>query len=269
MTDNTIQSFHKKELWPKFESLFIDRYCPDFWSINDINLPYGRVMVMNPSDMPTMLWRANLTKIIDYNTILHDMAKIENAHNIPVGFSISSSWRGDIERFKKLLKENAFELKSRYRWLAKDISVVLDASLYSGFTIEKTKDLTTFADILGVGFSSDLGKIFLQGALKNTDDSTRGYFIAKNPQTKEIVGCAAAYYHGAFSYMNCLAVKPEDRRQGIARDLVNARIGFLKNHGVKYIVTAVNETNENSMQVQQKSGYVHCETTEYWMKSSA
>lgn len=253
-------------LWPAFERLFVDRYCPNFWSIEDIELPYGHVMVIDPNDMQTMLWRGDLTAIADYNTILEDVSKIQERHKIPVGFSISNSWQGDVEGFKDFIKNNGYQLDVRFRWLFKDISDLNPLVSSSGYVIEETRDVDTFASIMRIGFSNDVGDIFLAGALKNIDDQARGYVVAKDPKTMETVGCGAAYYHDECAYMSCLAVKPEHRRRGIAKDLVQARIRFLQENGAKYIVTAVKETNTASLNVQKQSGYVPCATTEYWMK---
>ena len=255
------------DLWPQFESLFIDHYCPNFWSMEDIDLPYGHVMVIDPNDMQSMLWRGDLTKVSDHGHILNDLSEIESKHNIPVGFSISRSWHGDVAAFKDFIKEKGFKPVARFNWLSKDISNIEVEPASSGFIIEETKDVTSFAEIMRIGFSSEVGDMFLEGALKNIEDAARGYFVAKDSETKEVIGCAAAFYHGECAYMSCLAVKPEYRLKGIAKDLVKARIKFLQRNCAKYIVTAVNETNEGSMQVQQNSGYVPCEVTEYWMKS--
>lgn len=256
----------KDDLWPRFESLFIDHYCPDFWSIDDVDLPYGRVMVIDPNDMPTMLWRADLPKQSDFSSVLKDVTQIENKYGIPVGFSISSSWSGDVNAFKEFIKGSGFRLVSRFNWLSKNIANIEVEPGASGFVIEKTKDVHSFAEIMRIGFSNDIGDIFLKGAIENIDDTARGYFIAKDFESGKVVGCAAAYYNDGCAYMSCLAVRPEYRRQGVAKDLVKARIQFLKDNDAKYIVTAVNETNQGSMKVQQNAGYIPCEVTEYWMK---
>lgn len=253
-------------LWPSFESLFLDYYIPNFWSIDDISLSYGHVMVIDPKDMPSMLWRADLEKASNYDSILHDMREIELKHNIPVGFCMSSSWKGDVPEFKKFIERNGFQKKQVFHWLTKDISSIKTDDFSSGFDIEQTKDVETVASIMRIGFSDFVADIFLKGALKNINENARQYYIAKNPKTGEVVGCSAVYYRDQYAYMSCLAVKPEFRLKSIAKDLVKARIRFLQEHGAKYIVTAVNESNQGSLEVQRKSGYVPCDVTEYWMQ---
>lgn len=253
-------------LWPRFESLFLDHYCPNFWSWADIDLPYGSVMVIDPDDMPTMLWRADLNKTSDFGTVLNDLTKIEDEHSVPVGFSISSSWNGDVGSFKEFISRHGFEIKSLYNWLAKDISVTPEQTYQSGFIIEQSNDFEAISNIMEKGFSKEVAQIFLDGAIKNSEDPSRVYFVAKDPNTLEVVGCGAACHRGNLAYMSCLAVDPDYTKRGIAKDLVRARINYLKTQGVDFIVTAVNETNEASMAVQTKSGYKPFETTEYWMK---
>jgi ribosomal protein S18 acetylase RimI-like enzyme len=84
-----------------------------------------------------------------------------------------------------------------------------------------------------------------------------------------VAGCGATYFHGKAGYMSCLAVKPEFRQQNIAKDLVKARIDFLRSNNVGHIINAVKESNTESLAVQSRSGYLPCAITEYWMPSSS
>jgi hypothetical protein len=156
-------------LWPQFENLFLDHYIPNFWSLDDIDLAYGRVMVIDPDDMPSMLWRGDLTQIDSYNQVLEDIKNIETDKNIPIGFCFSSSWKGNIESFQKHVSENGFHRKMSFHWLTKD--------------------------------------------------------------------------------------------------LVRARINFLRKNNIEYITTAVFEKNNKSMKVQLNAGYKPLEITEYWMQA--
>jgi len=253
-------------LWPQFENLFLDHYIPNFWSLEDIDLPYGRVMVIDPDDMPSMLWRGDLTKVDSYDTVLKDIKNIEDGKNIPVGFCFSSSWQGDVESFKKHVSKNGFHKKMSFHWLVKDIRDC-DDDMTSGFIIERIDDPRLMADMMSIGFDEATSRIFVNGALKNIDDPTRGHFVARDPENKNIIGCAAATFHENLAYMSCLAVHPDYRRKSIAKDLVKARIKFLRENNVNFITTAVFEKNNKSMQVQLNAGYDPLEITEYWMQT--
>lgn len=254
------------KIWPEFESLFLDHYVTNFWSIADIDLPYGRVMMIDPRDMPSMLWRADLSKTGSYDQVLSDLNEIESQQNIPVGFAFSSTWNGDIDGFKEYIRTKGFQRKSGFHRLIKDIRNYDSAVFKSGYTIEKTDDPQLMEHMMTIGFDKGTSEIFTNGALRNLNDPTRGYFIARDSQTQNIIGCSAVAFHNNLAYMSCLAVDPEFRRQGIAKDLVRARIQFLKKKKVDFITTSVFEKNEKSMSIQLKAGYELAMTDEYWMK---
>jgi len=253
-------------LWPDFESLFLDYYVPNFWSLDDIDLSYGRVMMIDPRDMPSMLWRADLTKVSCYDDLLSDLETIEKKHNIPVGFAFSTTWNGDIDVFKHHIKNKGFKRKYGFHRLVRDIRHY-NGDLGSGYLIEQTNDPRLMEEMMQVGFDQGTAEIFIDGALKNLSDDWRGYFIAREPKTQDIVGCSAVTYKDNLAYMSCLAVAPNHQRKGVAKDLVHARIQFLKNHNVDFITTSVFEGNDKSMAVQIKSGYELITIDEYWTKT--
>jgi len=254
-------------LWPQCENLFLDHYVPNFWSLDDIDLPYGRVMMIDPRDMPSMLWRCDLNKESSYDQIISDLQNIEKQHDIPVGFAFSTTWKGDIDKFKSFISDKGFKRQCGFHRLIKDIRQDNSASYQSGYMIEQTDDPRLLEEMMEVGFDKGTAEIFINGALKNLEDDWRGYFIARDPKTNEVVGCAAATHVNNLAYMSCLAVHPDHRRKSVAKDLVSARIQFLKNNNVEFITTSVYEKNEKSMAVQLKSGYELVTIDEYWTKT--
>lgn len=255
------------KLWPKFESLFLDHYVPNFWSIADIDLPYGRVMLIDPRDMPSMLWRADLSKVKPYDQVLTDLKEIENQHKIPIGFAFSSTWKGDVDAFKAYIHDHGFTRYRGYHRLIKNIKNYNDYAFQSDVLIEQTNDPRHMEDMMTIGFDTGTSEIFMNGALKNLNDPSRAYFIARDANTQNIISCSAATFKNNVGYMSCLSVHPDHRRRGIAKDMVRARIEFLKSNKVEFITTSVFEENEKSMAVQLKSGYEIVATDEYWEKA--
>jgi len=93
------------------------------------------------------------------------------------------------------------------------------------------------------------------------------FFIAHDGNKP--AGIAGCHYHGNYAYMNCLGVRKDFRQRKCATHLVKERLKFLKDKGVKYIVTNVVAGNTPSLNTQKKIGYSEwCEVSVWTKKDS-
>ena len=70
-----------------------------------------------------------------------------------------------------------------------------------------------------------------------------------------LIGAVIASFDGRKGWINRLAVSPECRRQGVARELINAAENALKKRGASVIGALIFETNEKSLNFFEKVGY--------------
>jgi ribosomal protein S18 acetylase RimI-like enzyme len=255
-------------LWEKVEDLFLKHYCPNFWSDADVIMPYGRVMVIDPADMPSMFWTVDLNAV-DFGDIVEDAKRLENTYKRPVGFAISSSWSGDLEKFRNFLAAKNFEMIGSTCWLVRSLEVHYPrVSLEETFSIEKTEDLDLVANQMAEGFGRETGLLFLHGARWHGPDHHRAYFIARDVVSGMPIGSAAVYVRNGLAYMSGLSVSKDFRKRGIASALVNTRLDFARKAGATMAVTCVWHANVASLATQKHAGYEILENVEYWMPLS-
>lgn len=73
---------------------------------------------------------------------------------------------------------------------------------------------------------------------------------------KRLVGVVIASYDGRMKgWINRLAVDPEYRHRGIARELIQTAEKTLENHGATIFCALIETPNEESLNLFQKMGY--------------
>ncbi|MDO4312765.1 MAG: GNAT family N-acetyltransferase [Eubacteriales bacterium] len=101
--------------------------------------------------------------------------------------------------------------------------------------------------------------------LNNLDDSRDGIdkFIKRNPDTcfvaeieNKIVGAIIVGNDGRRGYIYHTAVNSQYRRQGIARQLVDAAMLALKQCGINKVALVVFDRNENGNDFWQSLGFI-------------
>lgn len=114
--------------------------------------------------------------------------------------------------------------------------------------------------------------------LNNLDDSQEGIasFLKRNPSTcfvaeadREVVGVIISGHDGRRGYIYHTAVKPERRRQGVAKLLVNAALNALKDLGINKVALLVFERNTSANTFWEKVGFTAREDVVYRNKAIA
>lgn len=114
--------------------------------------------------------------------------------------------------------------------------------------------------------------------LNNLDDSQEGIasFLKRNPSTcfvaeadGEVVGVIISGHDGRRGYIYHTAVKPERRRQGVAKLLVNAALNALKDLGINKVALLVFERNTSANTFWEKVGFTAREDVVYRNKAIA
>lgn len=100
--------------------------------------------------------------------------------------------------------------------------------------------------------------------LNNLDDSREGIdrFLKRNPDTcfvaeinSELVGVIMAGNDGRRGYIYHTAVKPQCRKHGIARRLVDSAMQALEQCGINKVALVVFDKNENGNAFWEKLGF--------------
>ena len=100
--------------------------------------------------------------------------------------------------------------------------------------------------------------------LNNLDDSKEGInrFLKRNPDTcfvaecdNQIIGAILVGNDGRRGYIYHTSVAPQYRKQGIARQLVEAAIQELKQCGINKVALVVFNKNENGNAFWEKLGF--------------
>ncbi len=108
--------------------------------------------------------------------------------------------------------------------------------------------------------------------LNNLDDSREGIakFLERNPETcfvavkdDKVIGVIIAGNDGRRGYIYHTAVNPEFRRQGIAKQLVDAALSALKNLGINKVALLVFERNTSANTFWEKIGFTAREDVVY------
>lgn len=112
--------------------------------------------------------------------------------------------------------------------------------------------------------------------LNNLDDSQEGIdkFLKRNPDTcfvaendSELVGVIMAGNDGRRGYIYHTAVKPQYRKQGIARQLVNSAMQVLEQCGINKVALVVFDKNEDGNSFWEQLGFTVREDLVYRNKS--
>lgn len=72
----------------------------------------------------------------------------------------------------------------------------------------------------------------------------------------ELIGVIIGTDDGRKGWINRLAVSPQHRQRGVAKELINALEKALKKRGRKIICTLVEDWNETSLNLFKKVGYI-------------
>lgn len=100
--------------------------------------------------------------------------------------------------------------------------------------------------------------------LNNLDDSREGIskFLQRNPDTcfvaeenEQIIGIILAGSDGRRGYIYHTAVHPEQRRKGIAKNLVETELNALEQIGIHKAALVAFERNESGNQFWEKMGF--------------
>ena len=102
-------------------------------------------------------------------------------------------------------------------------------------------------------------------ALLGAIPSPSVYVVAR--QDERLVGCARAVCTGAILGLFDLLVAPEYRRQGIGRKLVEARLSWGFEKGVRRVYLQVMGNNDAARSLQQGFGFA--EAYRYWYRGSS
>ncbi len=73
---------------------------------------------------------------------------------------------------------------------------------------------------------------------------------------EELMGVIIGTDDGRKGWINRLAVSPQHRQRGVAKELINALEKALKKRGRKIICTLVEDWNETSLNLFKKVGYI-------------
>lgn len=112
--------------------------------------------------------------------------------------------------------------------------------------------------------------------LNNLDDSKEGInrFLKRNPDTcfvaecdNQIIGAILVGNDGRRGYIYHTSVAPQYRKQGIARQLVEAAIQELKQCGINKVALVVFNKNENGNAFWEKLGFTIREDLVYRNKA--
>lgn len=100
--------------------------------------------------------------------------------------------------------------------------------------------------------------------LNNLDDSKDGIarFLERNPETcfvavnnENVIGVIIMGHDGRRGYIYHTAVSPEHRRQGIAKQLVEAALKALKMQGINKVALLVFERNKDGNEFWENIGF--------------
>lgn len=241
--------------WSNFEQFWLD-LCVDYWSPGRTDLTYGTFLPLHPDDDASMLYAVDLT-IETPENILHAVEDLGRKYDRPIGFYITPSWKGDIDGFKAFLAQNDFQETHRMiPHILEDLNVA-DTIRESSFRIEASQDKTIVATIFHEVFGGD--KSYAQFIVDFWDQmqsrSQKTQFFTAFAADGTPAGIASCNYDDTYSYMNCLAVRPPYRRQGLASHLAKARLDHLREKGLKNTFTTVAWKNTASLNTQAKIGY--------------
>lgn len=81
-----------------------------------------------------------------------------------------------------------------------------------------------------------------------------------------LVAVALATFDGRKGWMNRLAVHPDERRRGLAAEVMRASEEFLYANGAEIIACLIEDWNLPSMAFAAKHGYLHDPGVEYFSK---
>ena len=100
--------------------------------------------------------------------------------------------------------------------------------------------------------------------LNSVDDSPEGFgrYLRRNPETcflalegGRVIGTILACDDGRRGHINHLAVAPEYRRRGVARQLVDAALDALRSRGVSKVNLVAFGTNEGGNAFWERVGF--------------
>ena len=83
---------------------------------------------------------------------------------------------------------------------------------------------------------------------------------------ERLVGAAVVSCDSRKGWINRLAVHPDCRRRGIAVDLINECESVIKKRGLKLFCALIEESNEQSIRLFKKRGYVEHRDILYFCK---
>lgn len=245
----------KNALWNLFEQFYLD-YASGYWSAGRIDLPYGSFLPLHPDDDASMLYGVDLSRESPAK-ILSSLEQLGTDLNLPIGFYITPSWKGDIDAFKSYLIERGFHESHRMIPHILDDLSVADTIKDSGFTVKTSDDPHLVATIFNEVFkgAEDFAAMIVNCLEKPQTGPVKTQFFTAYAPDGTPAGIAACNYDHQFGYMNCLAVREPYRMQGLASHLVKARLNHLRAHNVPTAVTIVAWKNSASLNTQAKIGY--------------
>ncbi len=95
------------------------------------------------------------------------------------------------------------------------------------------------------------GKEEMKNEFERNPDLILGAF-----QGEELIGVILGTDDGRKGWINRLAVSPQHRQRGVAKELINALENAFKKRGKKIICTLVEDWNEASLNLFKKVGYI-------------
>jgi len=93
--------------------------------------------------------------------------------------------------------------------------------------------------------------------------------IGLETEDGQLVGVTLATHDGRKGWINRLAVHPEWRRQGVAKQLIEAAEEALRQQGMDVIAALIEPDNEASFQLFMEAGYTDWQGIHYVSKRSS
>jgi ribosomal protein S18 acetylase RimI-like enzyme len=242
------------------------RFCNGFWSPCIVEEPFGKMLICYP-EAQSLLWHADLENTHWTNDeIINAVETTAKRYFGEQGFQFSESWRGDVTAFKKTIAKRGYQKNLSMDWYRKELGAAhkRDEGIVAVETEAHKKDfLTLFATIFIAG---DVSIQRLAYQLERPMNAVHNaYFVYY--KDKQAVGIAACAWEDELGYYHSLAVDSEYQQQSIAKALVEYCLSFMKEAGVRTVVTAVEKGNAPSEKTQKALGFECFSTREIWSKA--
>ena len=253
-------------LWRGFADFHLDCF-EGFWSPQVTDPPHGRIPIgMRPSDRGDLLWSGHTDKGFSASEIIRDVENISASYLNKPGFYLNASFdEGLITELRRILPEMGYKVRYEVDWLTLNVFPDRAPDVPAGYSIRVADDASAFLKVYRECFPETQADDVFCRHIETPSKKNIELLVLYDPSVEPVaMGCMG--WGGPCGTLFCLGVRPDWRRQGLAKFMVDWRLHQLYQRGVKHVVTGVLCDNEKSYALQRQKGYRTFAHAQCWLK---